>query len=328
MWYRATILSRRQLSPTVTGLTLEIIDPQPNNCGSNNNFTFLPGQWVDFKPLPSSSWKHPDGCNKTVGGYSLTSIPHSLPQIELAIQRSNYHPVTDWVTSHARPNDLVDVRVGGSFTYKSGADSVAESTGENEHQRVALPTTTDRLLFVAGGVGINPLFSMIQQWHYLDQPKKNKKNSRAILLYSGRAREEFLFVNQIDKLMKEKPDQLRVICTTTQGQQILDEVRDSSRENTGEGSGGSGIEFREGRINLEMIWDAVGWLNQSDNSAVTDEIEMPSHGGNIQDQEKNNTIADAVFVCGPPGMPESMMTILSEEKLVQSTNNVHFEKWW
>lgn len=55
---------------------------------------------------------------------------------------------------------------------------------------------------------------------------------------------------------------------------------------------------------------------------------MPSRGGNIQEQEQNNMIADAVFVCGPPGMPEYMMMILSEEKLVQSTNSVHFEKWW
>ena len=287
MWYRATILSRRQLSPTVTGLTLEIIDPQPSNSGSNNNFTFLPGQWVDFKPLPSSSWKHRDGCNKTAGGYSLTSIPHSLPQIELAIQRSNYHPVTDWVTSHARPTDLVDVRVGGSFTYKSGADSMAKSTGENEHQRVEV-RTSDRLLFVAGGVGINPLFSMIQHWHYLDQTKQNRKNSCAILLYSGRAREEFLFVNELDKLMKEKPDQLRVICTTTQGQQILDEVRDSSREKTGEGSGRSGIEFREGRINLEIIRDAVGWLNQSGNSAVTDKLKC-HHVGEIYRSRSKTT---------------------------------------
>jgi len=88
--------------------------------------------------------------------------------------------------------------------------------------------------------------------------------------------------------MKEKPDQLRVICTTTQGQQILDEVRDSSREKTGEGSGRSGIEFREGRINLEIIRDAVGWLNQSGNSAVTDKLKC-HHVGEIYRSRSKTT---------------------------------------
>ena len=65
---------------------------------------------------------------------------------------------------------------------------------------------------------------------------------------------------------------------------------------------------REGRIDLELIKEAVAWLNRYDEA----------------DHERVNE----VFLCGPPGMPESIMEQLVEEKTVQSRNNIHFEKWW
>ena len=82
----------------------------------------------------------------------------------------------------------------------------------------------------------------------------------------------------------------------------------------------------EGRIDSAMITEAIGWLNKSDNAIAGDGI--PSHEEHIRAKNDNIMIEDAVFVCGPPGMPESITKILSEEKLVQSTDNVHFEKWW
>mmetsp|Transcript_45228 Transcript_45228/g.94868 ORF Transcript_45228/g.94868 Transcript_45228/m.94868 type:complete len:323 (-) Transcript_45228:160-1128(-) len=315
MWYRATILSRKQLSPTVTGLRLRVDPPQPNNDGASGGFTFLPGQWVDFRPLPCPSWKPSEHGRRIIGGYSLTSIPNSLPELDLAIQRSR-HPVARWATVDAQQNDLVDIRVGGSFTYKSGFDG-SGTVDAVEKERGPSAAATDRLLFVAGGVGINPPYSMIQQWH-ADQITQNKTNSRAILLYSCRSRENLLFLNELGDLLDEKPDQFRVICTTTKGEQSLDETNGSLRETSQTNS----IEFREGRIDSKMIRDAVGWLNQHDNIPA-----MEKHGEELHGK-KSTLVADAVFVCGPPGMPESMMKILSEEKFVQSTDNVHFEKWW
>lgn len=260
------------------------------------------------KPFPSSTWNHTDG-GKNIGGYSITSIPQELPQIELAVQSSR-HPVAKWATAHAQPNDSVDIRVGGSFTYKSDYDSSSKNTG-----------STNRLLFIAGGVGINPLFSMIQQWN-VDQRKQNNINSRAVLLYSGRAVEDLLFVGQLDKLIS---NQFRVIlCKTSHQQKIVDKANRSSIKSNGKVSGDNCI-VREGRIDVAKIKDAVSWLNKSDNKSIaSNEKMMSSHTG----KQDKNMIADAIFVCGPPGMPESMVKILSEERLVQSTNNVHFEKWW
>lgn len=285
MWHRATILSRRQLSPSVTGLTLQVDD--------DSKLSFLPGQWLDFSPAPSSSW-NPSDCGKNVGGYSITSIPKSLPRIELAVQSSR-HPVAKWVTSSCEAGDVVDVRVGGTFCYKN----------ESNNQQ-------NRRLFIAGGVGINPLFSMIQQWH-IDGRENN--NSRAMLLYSGSDTEELLFLNELNKLIECAPDLFHVICTVTK-QQCMN---NGSRENTTDGTGLNRVVFQEGRIDQPLIRDAISWLNVQHNA----DNAMAIPGVNTE-----NMIADAVYVCGPPGMPESMIKILSEDKLVKSTDSIHFEKWW
>ena len=78
MWHRATITSHKKLSPTVTGLTLKLDKSTTTTNSSSSSFTFIPGQWVDFQPT-SSSWKPNKDDNKTIGGYSITSIPKSLP---------------------------------------------------------------------------------------------------------------------------------------------------------------------------------------------------------------------------------------------------------
>ena len=117
MWHRATITSHKKLSPTVTGLTLKLDKSTNTTNSSSSSFTFIPGQWVDFQPTTTtSSWKPNQHGSKTIGGYSITSIPSSLPHLELAIQ-SSHHPVAEWITLYAKVDDCVNLRVGGSFTY-------------------------------------------------------------------------------------------------------------------------------------------------------------------------------------------------------------------
>ena len=224
---RATILSRQQtLSPTVTAIRLRLI--------TQEEFNFLPGQWVDFKPLPSSTWKDNDGL-KNIGGYSITSIPQSLPLIDLAIQ-SSHHPVAEWITNHAQPNDIVNVRVGGTFTYSSHCLTAPKTS--DVHQ-------SNKLLFIAGDVGINPLFSMVQQWHADQQQATNdSRKSRAIMLYSSKAIEYLLFLEQLHNVVEEDSSGLfKVICTTTttKGNRTLEAHQ----------RGESNITFREGRIDLK-----------------------------------------------------------------------------
>eukprot|EP00984_Skeletonema_dohrnii_P000742 scaffold219_cov119-Skeletonema_dohrnii-CCMP3373.AAC.6 len=311
MWHRATIQSRKQLSPTVTGLTLKIHETSSplDTTPTNSSFTFLSGQWVDFQPLPAStSWK-PKDSSKTIGGYSITSIPKSLPYIDLAIQSSR-HPVAEWVTCHADVNDLVNLRVGGSFTYDTGEKSDASvKTTTNDDDVVSNETTTkQRLLFVAGGVGINPLFSMIQQWH-VDQRENDcgsSPQSRAVLLYSARQEEDLLFVSELNEMVGKLSDHFRVVLTTTApaatehpaGIAVLpknDSVgnpKDRILRN---------IEYKKGRVDHDMIKDAVRWINMMDNAVLNDERKQ---------EEDYDVIADLVYICGPPGMPEDMQRLL------------------
>ena len=57
---------------------------------------FKPGQWVDFFP---PQYKNP-------GGFSISSSPDLLPDIELAI-RASPHPVVQWVFDQAKVDDIV-----------------------------------------------------------------------------------------------------------------------------------------------------------------------------------------------------------------------------
>jgi ferredoxin-NADP reductase len=327
MWHRATIQSRKQLSPTVTGLTLKIHESSPSTSSSTttSTFHFVPGQWVDFQPLPTSSWKTNDNNrNKTIGGYSITSIPQSLPYIDLAIQSSR-HPVAEWVTYHAKVNDWVNLRVGGSFTYATG-----KTTSDS-----CATMKQGRLLFVAGGVGINPLFSMIQQWSVdLRQQHERNRHSRAVLLYSGRHKEDLLFVKELDEMVRELSDHFRVVLTTTTAPAtteytggIVDDPpeNDSSVDNEKD-SIRSNILFKKGRIDHDMIKDAVQWINMGNEVHDDDERQ-------VEEEEDDDMIADLVYICGPPGMPEDVQHLLLPSqkgriRFVRSTEDVHFEKWW
>ena len=53
---------------------------------SDPHAQFQPGQWVDFFP---PQFENP-------GGFSISSAPNQLPEIELAIRQSE-HPVVKWV---------------------------------------------------------------------------------------------------------------------------------------------------------------------------------------------------------------------------------------
>ncbi|KAI5856643.1 hypothetical protein GGS23DRAFT_608041 [Durotheca rogersii] len=111
---------------------------------------FLPGQWLDvFVP----------GVPKA-GGYTITSVPSrawpssppgSLPDddlyLELAVQKSSDPPAAWlWQPSDSITYAELQVRIGGSFVWPPPGVNVR---------------TLRRAVFVAGGIGINPLISML-----------------------------------------------------------------------------------------------------------------------------------------------------------------------
>ncbi|RGB22050.1 hypothetical protein C1646_82285 [Rhizophagus diaphanus] len=183
---------KRQKSRIPTKI-IEIIQETPtvktfkfNPTSSSSEFSFLPGQWLDVF-IPNVS---------IVGGFSLTSTPQSYKEtntFELAIKYSN-HPPAKWFHEQANIGDEISVRVGGEFVW----DSLKEKQEQTEH-----------VIFIAGGVGINPLISMLEsicQDKLLDKKKSFVEKIR--LFYSVRTFSELLFYKRIEGLNKQFPEML------------------------------------------------------------------------------------------------------------------------
>ncbi|KAL0961836.1 hypothetical protein UPYG_G00332300 [Umbra pygmaea] len=150
------------------------------------DLTFRAGQWVDFF-IP--------GVEK-VGGFSVCSSPGLLQRegvIELAVKYTQ-HPPAHWIHTRCILDSLVEMRVGGDFFFDP------------------LPSDPSvDLLLVAGGVGINPLYSiLIHAADLLRQNHDNKgsgyRTGSTHLCYSAKNTEELLFKKPIIDLCKEFPD--------------------------------------------------------------------------------------------------------------------------
>lgn len=162
----ARILEVREQTPTVREFTFEIAEP---------DFTFKPGNWVDF---------FIEGVDK-VGGYSMCSTPAELPKLRLAVKRSK-HPPAAWCHSEAAvPDTVVHVKSGGQFHWDPEVDGPG----------------TEHLLLVAGGIGINPLYSILQAASAA--PAGDLPDLRCItLLYSAGRPSELAFRSHLEELAK------------------------------------------------------------------------------------------------------------------------------
>ncbi|XP_042290798.1 oxidoreductase NAD-binding domain-containing protein 1 [Thunnus maccoyii] len=160
------------------------------------DFSFKAGQWVDFF-IP--------GVEK-VGGFSMCSSPGLLQRdgvIELAVKYSK-HPPAHWIHTTCTLGSHVAMRVGGDFFFD--------------------PSPTDSsvdLLLVAGGVGINPLYSILL--HMTDLLHVNHASGgrdynigSTHLCYSAKNTQELLFKRSIMEACREFPDKLSCDFHVTQ----------------------------------------------------------------------------------------------------------------
>jgi len=158
----AEVIEVSSLSPTVKKLVLR---PEPG-------VSFAAGQWVDFF-IPGL---------ERVGGFSMSSSPSQLEEegtMDLAIKASLAAPA-NWVHTACKVGDTVGLRVGGNFFHPSPGLSFPHS-----------------ILLVAGGVGINPLFSIMQQCKSLSDNKAPGSPRALTLLYSAKKREELIFLEEM-----------------------------------------------------------------------------------------------------------------------------------
>ncbi|KAF1995832.1 hypothetical protein P154DRAFT_580536 [Amniculicola lignicola CBS 123094] len=257
---------------------------------------FLAGQWLDV---------HVPGIDKA-GGFTITSSPRharpaasedaSKPFFELAVQQSPDNPPAAWLwqpEEHILGRELA-VRVGGSFVWPP--PGVAQ-------ERIK------RVVFIAGGVGINPFMSM------LSHIREEEYSLEVHMLYSTKVpdksseRDSILFLPQILEAFgghrispdRKGKDSLQLFLTCTwSGEQI---TANSYFQNSLDHQPGTSLSIttRIHRIEKENLLAIIG-----------------------NEDERRHSV---YYVCGPPEMTDSIVEYLRQQEGV-TPESVLCEKWW
>ncbi|KAA8633582.1 hypothetical protein SMACR_04045 [Sordaria macrospora] len=258
---------------------------------------FSAGQWLDVH-VPTVP---------KAGGFTITSAPSAavaqqgpdgqVPQayLELAIQKSPANPPAAWLWQPlpAIMNAEVKVRVGGSFVWPPAGIDVS---------------SLRKVVLVAGGVGINPLISILTA--IADDRKHGRlpESCEVAMLYSmkdpgpPRHVKKMLFLERITGLFAKGAVRgtFRLFLTRPHDTpQQSDAV--PNMEAGMVNCHGYGVKFAARRISLADIASAVG-------------------------DDKDSAV---VYVCGVPAMTDEMVErLVSKGGLGMERNRVLFEKWW
>ena len=300
----ATIAQISRLSPLTTELQLRV-----DTHDIRSPFTFEPGQWVDFY-IPDID---------KIGGYSITSMPSELPRLDLVIKTSA-HPPAAWCTQIAAVGDRVTLHVGGKFVLQQAQSN----------------------LFVAGGVGINPLYSMLRVLC------SSESNQKVALLYTAKTHEELIFRAHLEEIAKRLPQRTRFWLGATQ-----DPIWLGQSTSVAAAPGVSG--YADGRIGEANIEAALRWLGTEPNAVregfvvlyvlrhtdlmrtlrtlLTSTSQVcegfavpwrPDCPARKQGTASESAAGVAAYVCGPPNMTDDIMSAIR----YMGVPNVYSEQWW
>ena len=168
----ATIMSVSRKTPTVKSFALDL---------GGREIGFSAGQWVDLFVTIEGA--------EAVGGYSITSSPAEQTSIRLAVKHDGSdHPVTNWLHDYARVGDVVEVSLGGDFTYT--------------------PDEARFVVLIGGGIGMTPLMSIVRA---VDEMASF---TRLTLVYSASSPDELLFRREIESIAARNP-RIRCVFTVT-----------------------------------------------------------------------------------------------------------------
>ncbi|KAL8709595.1 MAG: hypothetical protein Q9220_005687 [cf. Caloplaca sp. 1 TL-2023] len=252
---------------------------------------FRPGQWLDV---------HIPGIQQA-GGFTITSTPldgltttrtpHDTRPfrevqgyLELAIQKSPKNPPAAWLWEPEEEilGSHILVRVGGNFKWPPpGID--------RENIR--------RLVFVAGGVGINPLMSMISRLYQ----KLPEDVPPFTLLYATRYPiskdpSTVLFLDRLKQLFESGPEDRKfqlflTQCSESEKDRFVQKLEPAAEK----------LAVTCGRISHQHLLDALGPIEQ-----------------------RKGVVA---YVCGVPTMTDEFVDVLRAAEGMEE-ERVLCEKWW
>lgn len=217
------------------------------------------------------------------GGFTITSPPslassaNPSPYLELAVQESPLNPPAAWLW---RPESeilgqILKVRIGGSFVFPPR---------EGWSGR--------RVVFVAGGVGINPLMSMLSAIAESDRDMDVRVAYGSKVPKKGL--EGVVFLNRIRRLYREGKIQgmVKLFATGDQGVSQQESLDDNGS-----------LEILSRRLTVQDVEGLIGTA------------------------ERDSTV---VYICGPPSMTDEFVAALTskEKGLGLDVKQVLTEKWW
>ncbi|PKY07307.1 hypothetical protein P168DRAFT_315821 [Aspergillus campestris IBT 28561] len=322
-----------QINPTVRLLQLAIPpsnqDPESDSdTPASEPFTFLPGQWLDVH-IPSIA---------NAGGFTITSTPadatalpvpspkqgngadedESLsvsveddetglppvdaqgrqPYVELAVQKAPSNPASAWLWRE--PREILDqelrVRVGGSFVWPpTGVDNL------DKVQTVVL---------IAGGVGINPLISILS--HLNNNSSKTPHSFTIHILYSTKQPHtsdlsQILFLSRLQQIIRSQSYSRR-LCISLDLFLTSPSDQPTSSVSDGATSAPPAAAADDLRVHKRRI-------NESDLRTA-----LASATGRVEPAET------VCYVCGPPRMTDEMVDVLGG--MLGGQERVFYEKWW
>ncbi|KAF2867095.1 hypothetical protein BDV95DRAFT_503427 [Massariosphaeria phaeospora] len=266
-----------------------------------NGINFLPGQWLDV---------HVPGIEKA-GGFTITSASghakptasddEHVPFLELAVQKSPDNPPAAWLwqIEESIVGKELDVRVGGSFVWPPpGVDM----------------DKIKRAVFIAGGVGINPLISI------LSHIRKEHPSIEARFLYSTKVPSkdaepsQVLFLLQLLDLFRKPRDEqsnnrLELFFTGAWDGSQLNRKDDEPVHPL--------MSLTIPKLDLETEVPVVSRTHRIDEAALSSAV------GDDEQQIR----ASVFYVCGPPRMTDSIVEFLRAQNHVLH-EQVLCEKWW
>ncbi|KAE8549164.1 hypothetical protein EYB25_007679 [Talaromyces marneffei] len=342
--YTVRLARIEQINPSVRLLRLALpqeppLDETVLDDQSQETFSFLPGQWLDVHvpsipqaggftitstpadaqplPIPDPTIIQ-DGTEQLFHqqaepGVESTAFEGRYPYVELAVQQSPSNPPAAWLwRPHAEIlGSELTVRVGGSFVWPPA------------------PVRTDqihKIVFVAGGVGINPLISILS--HLTEEQTANPTIPLPERSPNNPLHIRFLYSTQIPASSAPDEKTLDQILFLSRLRNIVQRTRTVTKQPS------------KIRLELDLFLTNISSsaaaaqagkvLNEvKDGSNVNDSsplIQVHSRRINKDDLDAKPRQEDTVYyICGPPPMTDEFVQYLEP---VVGKERVLYEKWW